>query len=142
MITKRQAELLRNSERHDNYVRHGSADHKELVALSEKHPHAISWYYCGLPITSGDHTGCCAYSLDGMANELLSIYDASATVGFEGRAREVDSGLEFDFHFRAASLSALRSALRRSRGYHKCEIITAEPLTHDEWVKRYGWGRM
>ncbi len=125
-------------------VREDSLAKRLIDAIEKQHPGSIRYCWGGKACTrSADALyGYCQFNLTQQALDLIIEHEAIATAGYDGRAREVRSGIEFDFHYRAENMSQLRSAVKRGRQYQSVEIIEANPLTHDQWVQYYGWGRM
>lgn len=115
-----------------------------LEKIEKENPGTVVWFFLGKPCTvqSDPNFNHCFGKLTNNAQLLVNEYDAKVIVGYDGTAREVRSGLEFAFHYRARTMSQLRSQIKRGHGYKACVIVKAEPLTHDQWCTAYGWGKM
>jgi len=147
-ITTKQARMLRRiigQAPPSGHVWIHEADKAAVDSIMKDHPDALTWLYGGLAQTVGDHVGCCRLRVERAACDLLTEYEAQEIVGYEGRASVVEQWLkpvEFDFHYRAKSIAGLRAQLKRAHGGREVTIIEARPLTHGQWVRSYGWGRM
>lgn len=149
MITKKQSNLLEKLIYTKTWTQRvligeHSADKITLDEIEKEHPGTVRWLYGGAAgtVPNDSHYGKCVCELTANVRLLMEEYNETAVVGYDGKARDVRSGVEFDYHYRADNMSRLRSQLKRGRSYRDIEIITADPLTHDQWCHNYGWGRM
>jgi len=146
MITKKQAAFLRSLQLDGRLAPLDPCRRKIADEINKEHPDAVCIVYGGsVGGPKSEFPGMLTYRAQHVAISLLREYEVTEVVGYAGRIEldiMVNGSFEQDYHFRAKSVSALRSQIKRSIGWRKFKILTMDPYTHDQWCMAFGYGKM